>query len=32
MLDKIFYQIFELLDKFVNWIYDRFICDKPKKK
>jgi hypothetical protein len=32
MIDKIFYKFFELVDKFFNWLYDRFICDIPKDK
>ena len=39
MIDKFFFWLFGKVDWFFGkiddwscWIYDRFICDKPKKK
>jgi hypothetical protein len=32
MIDRIIYKIFGWLDDFCNFFYDKFICDKPKKK
>ena len=32
MIDKFFYWFFGWVDSWFNWVYDRFVCDKPKKK
>ena len=32
MIDRIIYKIFGWLDDFCNFFYDKFICDKSKKK
>ena len=31
MIDKIIYTLFNIIDNFFGWIYDKFICDKSKK-
>ena len=30
MIDKFFFWFFGKIDDWSNWVYDRFICDKPK--
>ena len=32
MIDKFFYRLFEMVDNFMGYIFDRFISDQPKKK
>jgi|TARA_R110000824_G_scaffold139997_1_gene305506 hypothetical protein len=32
MIDKLFYKFFGLIDNFLNYIFDKFISDVPKKK
>ena len=32
MIDKFFYRLFEIVDNFMGYVFDRFISDAPKKK
>ena len=32
MIDKMFYKFFDLIDRAMNWLYDKFVCDLPKDK
>ena len=32
MIDKIVYTLFSWLDKFCNFLFDRFISDDPRNK